>query len=605
MNSIFAMFGQRDLGLVTNLYDLLKKKDFRQFVAKPFSSIGYKNSAKAVLSAKKLKGQSQDPAIRYFFQAIFRELGDRPALITDKGICTFVELESRVVRLANSLYESGVREGDRVAILLDNEQAWFEFMLACMWMGIKMPMISTHLKPTEITHCVNACEPKVFVYAQRFTDTVVDIESDLTSIEMFVCAEGEPTAAGHKGLESLIARGNYNLPPGGFGVAQMPFSGGSTGVPKFISEDEEESETNPRLKGVDSTEMNRLTRKFVSGFARLGLGAIKEPIVSLIPGPLYHTGSQIAVAPLYIGGTVIPMRKFDPEKFLALIESNQANFTFVVPTMLERILKLPDEIKRKYDLSSMKHVVCSASPCPDYVKKQINSLFKDCGASGNVFNEFYGSSEVTLVSVLRPRDYEEKEKRYQSVGKAVASDTRIYNVEEKRWCETGELGHVLLRNPRLYRVHAGQTDEISDSLVEVDGVYWYDDGCIGYLDEDEFLYLSSRSKDMIISGGVNIFPTEIEEVLKKHKDVLDVTVVCVADKDLGEVPGALVQTVEGKAMDFVGLERFAKAQGLYGFKMPKYFRQIDIIPRNSAGKVRKKELEDLFAEHDKTKAVVG
>jgi len=579
---------------MNSFLDLIKQKDVRQFASKPLASLGYVNFAKSLFLASRESGYDKKVLPRFLMQALFQGLGDRKAVVTESGVLSFSELETRAVKLANGFYKQGVIENDRVAVLLDNEQAWFETMLACMLTGVKMPMLSTHLNQVELKNCINACAPKVLVFSHRLIDDIKQIEKELTSVELFVCASDAMASEPYTSLEAMMGSAEYKLPPGGFGMAQMPFSGGSSGVPKFIQQKDGQSALNQRMKGVTKRDLRMLKQRFVFGLTSLGLGDIKNNIVSLIPGPLYHSGVQAAVAPLYLGGTVVVMKKFDAERFLQTIEKERVNFTFVAPTMLERILKLPEETKRKYDLSSMKVIVCAGAPCPDYVKVNINGLFKEQGASVNVFTEYYGSSEALMISILRPRDYEEKPERYKSVGKAIVSETRIYNHEEKTWCAVGELGHVLIRNPRIYQVQAGNSDDINASFFEVGGVYWYDDGCIGYLDEDNFLYLTSRSKDMIISGGVNVFPTEIENVIKQHADVMDVAVIKVGDGDLGEVPGALIQMVDGKAIDESELITFCKEKGLYGFKLPKHIRIIDKLPKSDAGKIRKSELEKEF-----------
>jgi len=300
------------------------------------------------------------------------------------------------------------------------------------------------------------------------------------------------------------------------------------------------------------------------------------------------------VFPLYFGGTVVPMQKYDAEHFLRLIEQEKANFTFVAPTMLERISKLPEDVKRKYDLSSMQVLFCAAAPCADYLKIGINALFKQQGAKVNVFNEYYGSSESAIISVLQPQHYEEKPERYKSVGKITGCECMVYDPEKKRQCAPGEDGHVVIRASRMYAVNYGNSSDMDDTFIEIDGVYWFDDGCTGHLDEDGFLYLTSRSKDMIISGGVNIFPVEIEEVMKQHQNIMDVAIVKVSDADLGEVPGALIQTVNRERIPDRELIEYCKVNGLYGFKLPRHVKYTDALPKNSAGKIRKKDLEIEF-----------
>jgi len=580
--------------------ELLLKPEFRAWMGFPFRSMGYGNFIKSLIKARKLNDGPAKVLPRYLLPELWRNLGDRKAVVTSTGAVTFEELSERSVRLANSFYHQGLRESDRVAVLLNNEQAWFDVMLACGITGIKMPMLNTHLKPAELAKCINTCAPKILVFSESFLNSVQSIEKDLESVELLVCTSVDQSVVLPKRyvrFNELINKGEYKLEQGGFGFSQMAFSGGSTGVPKFIVEGGSEggSEISKhRMTGLSELDLKKIKAKFAYGISQISVGKIKGQIVSLIPGPLYHAGTQVAVFPIYFGGTVVPMLKYDEQDFLRLIEKEKVNFTFVAPTMLERVLKLPDDIKNKYDLSSMQVIYCAAAPCADYVKKGINEFFKSRGAKVNVFHEYYGSSEAACISVLLPEHYEENPKRYKSVGKVMGCDLMIYNPETKKVCQPNEDGHVIIRSARMYAINYGNSTEMENAFIDVNGVKWFDDGCVGHLDEDGFLYLTSRSKDMIISGGVNIFPVEIEEVLRKHKNILDVAVIKVSDSDLGEVPGALIQTVDGNDIAKEQLIQFCKENGLYGFKLPKHIKRIEKIPKNSAGKIRKIDLEGEF-----------
>lgn len=578
--------------------ELFRQPEFRQWVSLPFSSLGYGNFAKSLFNAYT---RNRDPAKklpRYILPELWKNLGNRKAVVTASGVVTFSELSERAVRLANSFYHQGIGQNDRVAVLLYNEQGWFDVMAACMISGIKMPMLNTHLNPDELVKCINDAKPKALVFSSDFVDIVASIRDRLKNIELLVCAgaesESSKSNSSYASLESLLSNGDLTLEKGGFGLPQVPFSGGSTGVPKLIVDGGNKEVEKRRQKGVSEKDLKKLKAKMVHSVALVGPGKIKEQVVSLIPGPLYHAGVQVAVFPLFYGGTVVPMRKFNAESFLALIEQEKVNFTFVAPTMLERVLKLPEEIQRRYDLSSMQVLFCAAAPCAHYVKTGINDLFRRQGAKVDVFHEYYGSSEAAVISVLEPKDYEAKPQRYKSVGKIIGCECLVYNVDEKRPCAVGEEGHVLIRSARMYSVNYGNSGDMDNAFIEIDGVYWFDDGCIGRLDEDGFLYLSSRSKDMIISGGVNIFPVEIEEVIRKHDNILDVAVIKVEDADLGEVPGALIQTLNGDTIPAADLIEFCKANGLYGYKLPKHLGFIEALPKNTAGKIRKKDLEKEF-----------
>jgi long-chain acyl-CoA synthetase len=589
---------------VDTTFDLLKKHYFRQWIVKNLSSMGLANLIKSVYRARKLNRGWNQSLPRYMFPELWKGLGARKAVISSTGEVSFEQLADRAVRLSNRFHRLGITRRDRVAVLLNNEQGWFDVMSACTFSGIKMPMLNYHLKADELVKCINNCAPKVLVFSPEYLGTIKHIEEALESVEYFVCSGDQPVIDSQRlpehylTLETLIANGDPWLEEGGFGIAQMCFSGGSTGVPKFIVEKRIDKGCNPRMKGVTRHDMTRMVDRLIYGIARTGMGGVKGQIVSLVPGPLYHGGVQAAVNPIYIGGTIVPMLTFDAENFLQLVERHKVNYTFVAPTMLERILKLPDEVKVKYDLSSMQEILCSAAPCADYVKQGINALFKRQGASRNVFYEYYGSAEAFVISVLRPEDYEEKPERYKSVGKVCGCDCMVYNVDEKRACKPFEEGHVIVRNPRIYTVNYGNSNEMDDGFIEVDGAYWFDDGCLGYFDDDGFLYLTSRSKDMIISGGVNIFPVEIEEVIKLHANILDAVVIKVPDSDLGEVPGALIQTVNGDVLSDQEIVEHCKQGGLYGFKMPRHIRFIDELPRTTAGKIRKKDLEKVFLSPD-------
>ena len=578
--------------------ELLFKPEFCRFAALPLRSMGLKNFGKSLYFTKNKLLGPPNLLPRYLFPALWRNLADRKAVVTENGVLTFAELSERVVCLSNSLNSRGIKPNDRIATLLNNEQSWFEVMLACMIYGIKMPMLNTHLKPSELIQCINDCAPKVLIFSESYLDVIREIQPQLKGIQLFVICSDKSQKYNdlndYTTLNELIDSGSNKIEKGKFGLPQMPFSGGSTGVPKFIVEEGSKENQKYRQKGVSKRELAALKAKLLYGVSLVGAGQVRGQVVSLIPGPLYHTGVQVAVLPLYLGGTVVPMHKFDAENFLNLIASQRVNFTFVAPTMLERILKLPTDVQQNYDLSSMQVLVCAAAPCPDYVKKGINTLFRQQGAKKNVFHEYYGSSESSIITVLQPKDYEEKPERYKSVGKVAGCECMVYNTEEGRQCAIGEDGHVLIRASRMYSVDYGNSNDMEDSFIDVDGVYWFDDGCIGHFDEDGFLYLTSRSKDMIISGGVNIFPVEIEEVIKRHPKVLDAAVVKVADDDLGEVPGAVIQAVNSQEIEEQEIIGFCRDLGLYGYKLPKYLRYTENLPRNSAGKIRKKELESEF-----------
>ena len=226
-----------------------------------------------------------------------------------------------------------------------------------------------------------------------------------------------------------------------------------------------------------------------------------------------------------------------------------------------------------------------------------NALFKQQGCVKNAFTEFYGSSETAVATVLLPKDYEEKPKRYESVGKARCAETRVYDEERGSWCPPGKDGKILTRSLTTVSLnYVGSPEKLESTFKLVDGELWFDDGLRGHLDEDGFLYLTGREKEMIITGGVNIFPNEIETAIKKHDKVLDVAVVRYPHKELGEVPAAVIQPKDGHMIKEEDIIDHLKALKLIGYKIPKYVEFVETLPRHIDGKMRKKEIEDRFWE---------
>ena len=327
---------------------------------------------------------------------------------------------------------------------------------------------------------------------------------------------------------------------------------------------------------------------------------IKDPISQnmrcLLPGPLYHAGTISGWVPfLLLGGTAIPIRGFDPEGFLKIIEKERVNWVFVVPTMLQRILDLPLEVKKKYNLSSMHSLICAAAPATPELKQAVNKFFREQGCTKNVFMEFYGSSETAVASVLLPGDYEENPQRYASVGKIRCAETKVFDKESLSWCAPGAEGSIMTRSLTTISLkYAGTPEKLDSAFENIEGRRWFDDGLQGYMDKDGFLYLTGRLKEMIISGGVNIFPLEIEATIMRHPKVLDVGVVRYPDRELGEVPAAVIQLRSGEQATSDDIFRFCREEGLTGMKIPRVVEFVKELPRHIDGKLVKRDLEDKY-----------
>jgi long-chain acyl-CoA synthetase len=388
-------------------------------------------------------------------------------------------------------------------------------------------------------------------------------------------------------------------------VALNPYTGGTTGTPKNVNYFDSIGYAFSDLAEAPKVPLGEYLRLLVLQFSFMywfGGTEISDPITKnmrcLIPGPLYHAGSIAGWVPfILLGGTGVPLQKFDPEDILKKIEQERINWIFVVPAMLERILALPETVKSHYNLSSMHTIICAAAPATPELKKATNVLFKQQGCNKNVFTEFYGSSETGVSSVLLPRDYEENPKRFESVGKIRCAQTKVYDEETRTWCPPGKDGRILSRSLTTVSLnYVGSPEKLDGAFILVDGEPWFDDGLLGHLDEDGFLYLTGREKEMIITGGVNIFPNEIETAIKRHDKVLDVAVVRYPHKELGEVPAAVIQLKDGHILKAGEIIEHLKALNLIGYKIPKYVEFVETLPRHIDGKMCKKEIEDRFWE---------
>ena len=530
---------------------------------------------------------------------------EREAIVDGDKRYSYGEFKERVLRLANALQGLGVNPKDRVATMILNCGAFLEILNATSLIGATMPFVNWHLKGEELRDTINLRKPKALIFDYELLEHVLEIKDGLEATEHLIMLGDSPAPEGIMPYEELLGQSPATRPDVNFIASLNPYTGGTTGAPKSSNlYDSLSFALSDLAEAPRETLENFLpyTFKAFSYFYWFGGDRICDPITknirALIPTPVYHAGTVAGWGPCYLlGGTAVFMRKFDPEEFLRLIEAERINWTFVAPTILQRVLALPEEVKKKYWLGSMRSIICAAAPCPPQVKRDTNKLFMEQGAPGPVFGEYYGSSETAIITILLPEDYEEDPNRYNSVGKARCGDLGIYLEEEERWAKPGEIGNVMGRTASTLALrYPGSEEKLHESLKIIDGTEWYDDGLLGYVDEDGFLYLTGRVKEMIISGGVNIYPVEIEEVILRHPAVFDVGVVRLPHPDLGEVPIACVQLHVGKEATEDDIISFCKEEGLFGYKIPARVEILGELPRHIDGKIIKKELEERYWE---------
>ena len=583
-------------GLLKSIVTQWGAKNAIQIISRTTGKMGVTNTVKSLLNFRLHK------FMPYLLISKWEVLGDREAMISGEKRFSYNQFKDRVFRLANALQSLGLKPKDKFAELLYNGNEFFEAFFAGCFIGCPMPFLNWHMKGDELAEAINRGNPQALILDEEFIDDVLAIKNKLKTVRHFIVV-GKKAPADMILYEDLIACSPNHEPDICFIVALNPYTGGTTGTPKNVNLFDSIGYAFSEISEAPTVSLEEYLRYLVLQFSFVywfGGTTIKDPISQnmrcLLPGPLYHAGTISGWAPfLLLGGTVIPVRGFDPEEFLQIIEQERINWVFVVPTMLQRILDLLPDVRKKYKLGSMHSLICAAAPATPELKQAVNKFFREQGCAKNVFMEFYGSSETAVTSILMPKDYEENSKRYASVGKIRCAETKIFDKENVKWCAPGIEGRIMTRSLTTISLkYAGSPEKLDSVFETIEGQRWFDDGLQGYMDEDGFLYLTGRIKEMIISGGVNIFPLEIESTIIRHPKVLDVGVVRYPDHELGEVPAAVIQLRSGEQSNPDEIICFCRANGLMGMKVPKLVDFVEELPRHIDGKLIKRELEDKY-----------
>ena len=493
----------------------------------------------------------------------------RLALVThDHGQITAGALLARVNQLSHGLCAAGLEEGDLVALMAPNDQVYFELFLATSQVGMFLSPINYHLSSEETSYILHNSDARVFVAHGR-CGAVAQQAAAAAGIQR--CYWVAEPILGFAPYESLLQDQPATLPEQRRAGTLMLYTSGTTGKPKGVRRS---------LPGADPEIMASLT-------SFLGTLFDIPPMTGahLLTGPLYHaTPSMMGPAVLHMGVPVVIMDKWTPEGTLERIERYRITSANMVPTMFHRLLKLPEAQRRRYDLSSLRSVVTTGAPCPPKTKEDILNWW------GEVLFELYGGTEGVGTSI-RP---EEARLHPGSVGRAIPG-SRIFILNDIfQEMPPGEVGTVyilpILGDCEYYKdPHKTQQIKRGD-LITV--------GDVGYLDEEGWLYLTDRKIDMIISGGVNIYPAEIEAVLIQHPHVADVAVFGIPDEEWGESVKAAVEIIPGiphtqEVAD--ALLSFA-AEHMARYKVPKSIDFVAELPRLPSGKVLKRRLRAPYWE---------
>ena len=477
------------------------------------------------------------------------------------------ELDQRSNQVAQLLYARGLRPGDHISLLMQNDLAFFEIAWGAYRSGLYITCINRYLTAEEAAYIVNDSNSKAL-----FTADVLTIAADLPELTP-ACDERFITGTTVSGYESyaLALAGQPKAPlaeePAG---DAMLYSSGTTGQPKGIKRPLSGEHISGGFPGV---EVNNPY-------------GIDAESIYLSPAPLYHAAPfGYCMRTLALGGQVVMMQRFDPELSLKYIEQYRITHSQWVPTMFVRMLKLTDELRDRYDLSSHRCAIHAAAPCPVEIKQQMMTWW------GPILWEYYAGTERNGSTIIGPDEWLAHP---GSVGKAHSGILHICDedgVEQK----PGDEGMIYFEQPAMaFEYH--NAPEKTSSATHPTHANWSSLGDVGYVDDDGYLYLTDRKAYMIISGGVNIYPREIEDSLILHPAVEDVAVFGVPNTDFGEEVKAVVQPAQNVAKDahlVDELMEFAK-QHLAAYKLPRSIDFTDELPRLPTGKLYKRLLKDKY-----------
>jgi len=502
-----------------------------------------------------------------------RRTPDKAALIMVPSgeVRTFAQLDDTSLRLACALRERGLRTGDHLAVLVANEPAFCEVVWAAMRTGLYITPINWHLTAAEAGCIVGDCDAAALVVSARLAEVVaaldpVELVAASTRLSVGCGIDGRPVIEGFESLETVLATTDPGEVPDEHDGGWMFYSSGTTGRPKGIL-----PPLPPELLGAPS---------FLTAMLS-GMFGFDAESVYLSPAPLYHAspagwtnGTQ------RLGGTAVVMDHFDPLGLLDAIDRHRVTHVQLVPTHMIRLLELPEAERRRFDLSSLQLVIHAAAPCPVDIKRQFIDWF------GPIVHEYYSGSEGAGFCHIGP---EEWLAHPGSVGRSMTGPIHILDAERAE-LPVGEEGEVWFETNRPFEYH--KDPDTTRSVWDGRGWSWMGD--VGRVDRDGYLYLTDRASHMIISGGVNIYPREAEDVLILHPAVADVAVLGVPDPVMGERVCAFVQLAPGSgfaADDAGAAELIALCRDrLSHFKCPREVRFVDTLPRLPTGKLLKRLL---------------
>ena len=503
---------------------------------------------------------------------------DRLSIVYGANRWTFAQTAERVQQLGSALVALGIRQGDRLGILQVNCPQYIEIYFAAASVGAILVPLNFRAKADELSYMINHAEAIILFVGNRYLDMVEGLRSQLPSVEQCIPLEGNPRSM--MAYDDLLRSSSADPTPHEIqdeDITILMYTSGTTGRPK----------------GVPLRH---------SAFVSYVLENVDPPTPdveerNLLTVPLYHiAGVQAMLAAIYGGRTLLLMSQFEVKEWLETIQRERATRAMLVPTMLKRVIDDPDF--SHYDLSSLQVITYGAAPMPfEVIRKAIHVMPRV-----RFINAFGQTETASTITTLGPEDHriegtpQEQEKKLKrlasSIGKPLPDvELRIID-EEGKTLPPFQAGEILARGPRIMTGY-WQDESKTAQVMTSDG--WLHTGDMGWVDEDGYIYLAGRADDMIIRGGENISPEEVEKVLNTHPQVEESAVIGIQDAEWGQQPRAIVVLKKGEAVSAEEIMEYCQSR-LAGFKRPRSVVFVEALPRNPMGKTLRKNLRQEYGQ---------
>ncbi len=510
-------------------------------------------------------------------EPLAERLGDGVALADERGTTSWTEFNERVNRLMSALLAAGLKNDDAIAILSENRREYYECMAAATHLGLRYVPVNWHWVAEEVSYVLENSDSKALITGGQFAGLGAEAlaQPDCPALKLALTMRDE-APEGFLSYEAVLAQNpGDNLPATGLG-GPMFYTSGTTGRPKGV------------ISGAFGGDDKPVALMMMVGQAIVGNLGMSEAGHTLLIGPVYHSAQwAFSFLPLLAGNGVVMRHGFDAEEALDLIDEYAITNIHLVPTQFVRLLRVDEKRRARFDGSSLQAVWHGAAPCSPEIKRKMIEWW------GPKISEYYGSTESAIISTISSDEWLE---RPGSLGKPLPNlEVRVIK-EDGSVAATGESGQLYFRNQMGTDFEYHKDPEKTKEAHLEPGVFSVGD--IGYLDEDGYLFMSDRKIDMIISGGVNIYPAEIEGVLVSHPAVADAAVFGIPNEEFGEEVKAAVELLAGHSAS----DELAEAlkahcrEHLAGYKMPRSVDFEEELPRHPTGKLYKRLLRDRYWE---------